>query len=363
MSYLKLQDNGMSYPIRAYGSLGNLRRIMRRNYDSFEDWLNLGNRTVQNQNPLVLLLQQFSVNVEWTPDYLISVIDSTAQSNASLINLTGLYNRGKDHPLSIYPEVNHHTLLVVPFGSPDRAQINGYFTKELSSLIPLFPIYTTDFRQRWDLTKLMDTQTYKADTPIYTIIQIDIYALVIGFYRWLKSGRTVGNSPHAYIANFPLMNCYMQHNELVNFNYLNEKKGFMHIDKAQFSIEPYLGGLDGYTEWKNDILKNEAPRSFTEFIQFNRPSDLLVDQTLMIYPPTYKSLSFMQMSWVWSLASLGMVQKYLAYLKASKGVDGLMMAQLRDYYKNSLSIQLNQIKDQYWETHFSQIWNDTKTYI
>lgn len=363
MSYFKLQNNGLSYPIRAYGALGNLRRIMRRNYDSFEDWLKLGNRTLPNQNPLVLLLKQFSVNVEWTPDYLISMIDATAQSNASLINITSLYNRGKDHPLSVYPETNHHTLLVMPFGKPSSVQINSYFTKELNSLIPLYPIMTTDYKQRWDLMELIDTQTRKAETPISTIVQIDIYALVIGYYRWLKSGREVGNSPHAYIANFPLMNCYMQHNELVNFNYLNEGRKFLSIDKPQFSLEPYLGGIDAYSEWKNDNLNKEPLASFTEFLQINRPTDLLVDQSLMIFPPAYKSLMFMQMRWVWTLASLHMVQKYLAYLKAENSVDGIMMGQLRDYYNNSLNSQTTQIRDDWWKTTFSQIWNDTKTYI
>uniref|UniRef100_A0AAU8KZC3 Virion structural protein n=1 Tax=Pantoea phage Survivor TaxID=3232176 RepID=A0AAU8KZC3_9CAUD len=363
MSNLKLQHNGMNYSMKAYGGLGNLRRIMARNDDSFESWLNLGGRTVQNQNPLVGLLQVFSVNVEWTTDYLINVIDTNAQSLASLMSMTCLYNKGKDHPLSVYPESNHRTLLVVPFGKPDRVQINSYFSSDLNNLVPFYPIYTTDTKQRWDLTELMDTQDRKAETPIHTIIQIDIYALVIGFYRWLKSGREYGNSPHGYIANFPLMNCYLYHNELVNFNYLNSRENSIYISKGEFALEPYAGNLKDYTDHKNRAMLTEPMKSYTEFIQINQPVNIAVDQYKMIFPDTYKSLMFMQLSWVWTFPALGMAEKYLAYNKAIGTVDGVFMAALRDYYKESFQAQVNQIKDQNWATKFTQLHNDVKTFI
>ena len=363
MSYLKLQHNGLSYPVKQYGGLTNLRRTMARNDDSFESWLNLANRTIRNQNPLVLFLQQFSVNVEWNLDYLINMIDLQAQTNASLLNFTCLYNKGKDHPLSVYPESNHRTLLVVPFGKPDRVQIDGYSNNELNTLVPFYPIYTTDMNQRWDLMEVIDTQEYRAQTPINTIIQIDPYALVIGYWRWLKSNREYGNSPHAYIANFPLMNCYLYHNELVNFNYLNEHDGDMQIRKGQFSIEPYLGELKYYTQHKNTQMSNEKLKSFTEFVQNNISVNISVDLNKMVFPNAYRSLSFTQMNWVWSMASLGMVQKYLAYKKATGAVDGQIDSQLRDYFLNSYQAQANQIKDNNWAMHFHQLWNDTKTYV
>lgn len=364
MSYLKLQHNGLSYPVRAYGGLGNLRRTMARNDDSFEGWLNQGNRTIRNQNPLVLFLQQFSVNVEWNLDYLITMIDLQAQTSASLLNLTCLYNKGKDHALSIYPESNHRTLLVVPFGKPDRVQIDGYSNNELNTLVPFYPIFTTDTIQRWDLTEVIDSQEYRAPTVINTIIQIDVYALVIGYWRWLKSNREYGNSPHAYIANFPLMNCYMYHNELVNLNYLNEHIGDMKIRKPPFTIEPYLNELKFYTQWKHESMGNEKLKSFTEFVQWNECTNISVDLSKMIFPNALRSLSFSQMNWVWTLASLGMVQKYLAYKKATGAVDGQIDSQMRDYFLNSYQGQANQIKDSSWQTLFHQLWNDTKnTYI
>lgn len=363
MSYLKLQHNGLSYPVRTYGGLNNLRRTMARNDDSFESWLNLANRTIRNQNPLVLLLQQFSVNVEWSLDYLINVIDFQAQSAASILNITSLYNRGKDHPLSVYPETNHRTLLVLPFGKPDRVQINGYADNELNTLVPFYPIFTTDTNQRWDLMEIIDTQERKASHPINTIIQIDIYALVIGYWRWLKSNREYGNSPHAYIANFPMMNCYLYHNELVNFNYLNEHHENIEVRKGGFTIEAYATELKYYTKFKNENMSNEPMKSFTEFYQINAGVNISVDLSKMIFPQVYKSLSFSQMSWVWSLASLGMVQRYMMYKKATGAVDGQIDSQLRDYFLNSYQAQANQIKDQNWQVLFHQLWHDTKTFV
>lgn len=364
MSYFKLTNNGIRIGVREYSALGNLRRIVARDTQSFSDYIDLGNRTIQNQNPLVLLLQQFSVDVEWTPDYLISMIGSKAQSAASILDLTSLYNRGKNFTEVVYPESNHNTLLVVPFGEPSRDKINSYFKDSLNSLVPLYPIYTTDTLQRWDIMPMIDSQSYKAPTELYTIVNIDIYALVIGYYRWLKRGVNVGNSPHAYIANFPLMNCYVYHNELVNYNYLNGQGDKLSIDKGAFTLEPYKTQLGDYTEYKHRYCLGNVLKSFTQFFEVNQTVNPFVDQNKMIFPDTYKSLFFVQMNWVWSLASLGMVNHYLSYNNFLGSVDGQMKSQLESYFQTtSLQSQVGQIKADRWDKHFYDVWKDVKALL
>lgn len=355
MSYFKLSPNGLNYSVREWGTLGNLRRIMARNDDSFERYINLGNRTLPNQNPLVEFLLLFSVNVEWSQGYLINVIDIHLQQYASQINMTSLYNRGKDHVNSLYPESNHHTLLAVPFDKPSASQIDGYFNNEINSLVPLYPIYTTDFKQRWDVIELLDTQDRKAPRDLFTIVQMDAYALIIGFWRWLKSNREVGNSPHAYIANFPLMNLYLYHNELVNFNYLNSNGAKIDVVKGKFTLEPYFTQLTEYTDFKNRYLLSQPMKSFSNFVQVNAVTNITVDQRKMLFPTTGKSMFFVQMSWLWSLAALGMVKHYLEYSNFVGSVDGLMKADLALYYKVSLSTQTNQIKSDVWKEHFTMV--------
>lgn len=361
MSYLKLQPNGLNYAIKAYPGLVNLERIMARNDDRFFNYINLGNRTVPNQNPLVQFLQSFSVNPEWSNEYLVEEIHSRSQQIASLVDLTSLYSKGENHVEAIYPESNHNTLLVVPFGSPSPSQINAYFSIPLDELVPLYPIYTTDTVQRWDIMDLINTQSYKADSSIFTIVNVDIYALIIGFYRWLQRGGDWGNSPHGYIANFPLMNCYIYHNELVNFNYLNGNTSLIDISKGSFSLENYYTQLTEYTDYKDRWMQTNPMQSFTEFVQINKRVNMNVHMNKLVFPDAYKSLYFVQMSWVWSLASLGMVEKYIRYNNLLGSVDGQMKAQLAMYFsKVQLQSQINQIPMSVWKKHFIDIWTLVK---
>ncbi|EBY9764075.1 hypothetical protein D5W64_13260 [Salmonella enterica subsp. enterica serovar Saintpaul] len=355
MSYFKLTPNGLSNPVKEWGTLGNLRRIMARNDDTFDKYVRTNPRTLPNQNPLVQFLLLFSVNVEWTPDYLINVIDLHLNQYASTLDMTSLYKRGNDHIGALYPETNHHTLLVVPFDKPSRQQIDGYFTKEINELVPLYPIYTTDYKQRWDIMELIDTKEYKSDKDLYTIVQVDPYALIIGFYRWLKRGVDIGNSPHGYLAAFPLMNLYLYHNELVNFNYLNSNEEKINVVKGQFNLEPYFIQLKDYTDWKNRYLMSQPMKSFTNFMGVNEVVNIAVDVDKMVYPSAGKSLFFVQMSWVWSIASLGMVKHYLEYNNLLGTVDGKMKADLKLYFQYSVSTQENQIKSLPWRQHFSML--------
>lgn len=358
MSYFKLQPNGLNYGTREYTGLVNLERILSRNEDRFFDYLNQGNRTLPNQNPLVKFLQSLSVNVEWDRDYLINQIHTRAKSIASLMDITSLYNKGKNHINSLYPESNHHTLLVLPFGDASPAQIDACFSKNLDELVPLYPIYTTDTLQRWDIMDLLDTRQLQAPGSIFTIINIDVYALVIGYWRWLKRGVDWGNSPHGYLANFPLANCYLYHNELVNFNYLNGQGELIDISKGNWNLENYYTQLTAYTDHKNRVMLGEPMQSFTEFYQINRRVNPHVDISKMIFPSAHKSLHFVQMSWVWSMASLGLVAKYLRYSNILGSVDGQIKAQLGMYFtKVQLQSQMNQIQDPVWKNHFSGLWN------
>lgn len=362
MSYFKLQPNLLHYGIKQYGGLVNLERIMERNNDRFFNYINLGNRTIENQNPLVQFLQAFSVNVEWDRDYLINQIHSRAQQMASLTDLTCLYSRGKNHIESIYPESNHNTLLVVPFGNPTDSQIDRYFSISLDELVPLYPIYTTDTIQRWDIMDLLDTRSMKAPADIFTIINVDVYALIIGLWRWLQRGIDWGNSAHGYLANFPLMNCYTYHNELVNFNYLNGNAESIDISKGSFNLENYYTQLTEYTDYKNRYLLTSVMQSFTEFAQINKKTNPSVILSKMVYPEAYKSLYFVQMSWIWSLASLGMVEKYIKYNNIMGSVDGQIKSQLNMYFtKVQLQSQIGQIPMPAWKKHFTDVWTQVKS--
>lgn len=361
MSYFRLTNNGLDNGVQEYPSLNNLRRIMDRNSNRFVEYINLGNRALENQNPLVNFMQLFSVNVEWTPEYLINVIKNNVQHYASAVDFTCLYNKGKDHIGSIYPEVNHHTLLAVPFGNPSPEQIDVYFSIPLNELVCFYPIYTTDYIQRWDIMELIDSQSRKNPTDLFTIVQIDPWALLIGYYRWLKSGRKYGNSPHGFLAAYPLMNCYLYHNELVNYNYLNGNQEKINVVKGYFNLEAYFTQLTDYTEYKHKKLLGTVLKSFRHFYSFNRAASPVVDQTTFLFPVMYKSGMFVQLNWVWSLASLGMAKHYLKYMNFVGGVDGTMSNDLDMYFtKVQLQNQLNQIKSDPWKNHFKQVWTELK---
>lgn len=352
MSHLHLKNNGVNYGIAEYGSLGNLRRIMSRNVDNFENYLSVGNRPLPNQNPLVQFLLMFSVDVEWKEDYLINIIDQFVNNYASLCNFTSIYNRGKDQTGSLYPEKNHRTIIVVPYGKPSKEKIKAYFNDELNTLVPLIPIYTTDIIQRWDVIPLIDAIDSKLLNYAFTIVSLDPYSLVIGYWRWLRRNRDLGNSPHSYLMHHPIMNLYMHHNELVGLNYLNGKTANITVQKGRWSLERYTTELKNYCLYKEDYFIGKQLESFTEFFMVNKSTNVTVNIGNMIFPDSLKSSLFPQMKWPWTMAAMSNVEKYLEYTNLYGVVDGPMNGNLKRFFKESVQGIMNQINDGDWAVKF-----------
>lgn len=356
MSYLNLTFNNTNPPVNKYGRINNLKAITERNTQRFIEYGNQSNRVFPNQNPLVKFLLLFSINPEWSKDHLINVIKSKVNQYASQCGFVSLYNKGVNLPLTLFPELNHNTLIVVPYNDASSKPTDHYFEKELNELIPLYTIYTTDNMHRWDITKLLDSSSYQSEDELYSIIQMDPYALIIGFYRWLQLGRKVGNSPHSYLRAFPLHNLYLYHNEYINFNILDPDT-VLKVEKPKWVMENYTNLLKDYTQFKHKHMLTEKMKSFTHYYCYNEPTNPLVHSFDFVFPYFGKSLYFIQLDWVWTLHSLGMVERYLDYNNYLGTVDRELKTALDRFFRFPSQRIFNQFAhNPKWEKLFKELY-------
>lgn len=357
MSHFKLKSNGLQYSVPQYGGLGNLQRIIARNRENYRKYFQLGNRVVPSQHPLVQLLQHFSVDIVSGSESLFNLVELKSRQYASLVNLTSLYNKGKDHLDTVFPESNHHTLFVVPFDNEYGLTIDDLSREKISEQPILSTIFSTSNIQYWDLSKLLDSEIRKSQEDFYTAIQVDVHRLVLSYYYYLtdrvSNDINVGLTPQHFIY-LVLMDYYPVHNETVMLNYTAGDR--IVIQDPPFAFTDYAMDLDKYVTWKKKKLMSDRLRSFTEYMEYH-PT---------LYPNSGpfincgKSQMFIQLGWIYTLAALYWVKPYLSYMDYMGYQDPIIESQLRTFYKLNPAFILNQIKDPYWRNKFHNVHLDLK---
>lgn len=354
---LRLKHNGLQYSVPQYGGLGNLQHIFNRNIENYKRFFSQGNRVVPSQHPLVQLLQHFSVDITSDAESLFNLVELKARQYASLMNITSLYNKGKDHLDTVFPESNHHTLFVLPFDNEYGITIDNLSREKVLELPILSTIFSTSNVQYWDISQLLDSVVRTSNEAFYSAIQIDIHRLVLGYYYYLqervKSDIHVGLTPQHYIF-LVLLDYYPVHNQTILLNYTAGDK--VVIQDPPFAFTDYSVDLTKYVTWKKKKLMSDRLRSFTEYMDYH-PTDYPLSGPFI---PSGKSLMFVQLGWIYTLAVLYWIKPYLDYMDYMGYQDPVIESQLRTFYKMNPAFILNQIKDPYWKNKFNNVYLDLK---
>lgn len=362
MHSLKLPINNIDYPVVEYYGGRNLNITFGVNNERMIQYSLSTNWLLDNQNPLVSFLKNLSLDINQSNEYLYNAIASKSYTIASLCKLTSIYSKGKSFNKILFPEPKHETILVIPFGKSIH-DINYYFNTDLKLLNPLTTIYTTDNRIRYSTTRLTDNiNSNKID---FTVVQVDPYALAIGYIRYCKDKINSNDlstlTPNFYLSTLPLANFYKQHNNYVLLNLLNNKN--FEVDGTKWNQVDIKQNLNNYLDFQNYTLSKLSLKSITQYIQ---QLNALPDQFktyLNLNPINGFSSSFIQLSWVYNFAPMQISINYLNLINSINLTDDGLHSYLRKYLNYNVNTLTNNIPDVSWNMEYRRLFNELKSLV
>lgn len=360
--FLLTAGGGTKPGLPLFGKINNLRAIHKRNVEKFKSFYGMGNRVLPNQHPLVQFLLQLSIDPSWTPNVLYDNIVMSSKKIASNVGITSLYNRGKNHPISVYPEENHRTLLIMPFDKDLDAKWKPDEIASIKTTITpaLTPLMTTSKTHYWNLDHLIDGVSRKATEDIYTILELDPFALAFGFYWYLKerikNNINVGLTPHHYVV-LVLMEAYISHNNLTILNLITDNDNVT-VQQSGFAMEQYQHLQNEQIKWARSILLSERIKSAGEWVNVCDGSFDDARNHKALFPTRSESVMFVQLGWVYTLCSLYWTSSYLFFMDFMGSFDPTVTSKLKTFYKIPMNFNTNQIKDPYWNSFYSNVWKN-----
>lgn len=363
MSCFLLKKDNITYSKVDYGSINNIRRPVLINNIKSNDYISVGNLTLPNQHPLVKFMVMFSINPEWEFEYLVNYITANVDNYSSQLGFTSIYNKGKSFTNILFPEDKHHTLITIPFDFKPNS-IESYLDNRIEDLVPFYTIYSTDTKQRLDIKAIINSEkaSYQNKINTYTIVQVDYYALLIGYWRYLKerdlADRNLGLSPHAYLMNFPIVNFYRYHSEYININYLHDFN--IEVDNPIWDAVNIKDELEKYIVNRAGVFQTRRLKSINHLFYNMELVNPFVNKDKMLFPNIGSSASYTQMSWIYNFHSLHMANIYMEYQEQVGYRDDSFVSLLEKFFRFPLQTIINNIKDPNWKNHFNTIYKDAE---
>lgn len=342
--------------------LGSLRAAMDRNWKNCFDYYTQGNFVLPNQNPLVQFLIQLSINPDWTAEELEIQLTMNIKRVASQVGFTSIYNRGKDHTGSVFPEDNHRTLIVVPFEEDFDWQEDKETDYEFRPV--LRTIMSTGVKHYWNPVELIDGIKRTSIEDIYTVLELQPYRFANDYWNYLRArrnaGRNIGQSPHHFVI-YALLTAYMQYNATIMLNLVSEDCA-PQIQSTDFALEPYVHKLNSYTEWLNHILMINGVKHMGEYSALIKSPFSDYGPLSGVVPVRSKSIMFVQLAWAYTMSNLYWMEGFLGFQEFLGREDGVELAALRTFFKVNPAFDLNQIKNELWKKKYKEIYESVKKY-
>lgn len=364
MYFLNFKNNNVSYPLTLYGKLNYLTELFERNYLKLLEYIEKGNWVAPNQNVLVQFLVNMDVSLDWDDEYIYNYIGTKYKTVASTLGITSVFKKGKDHIKSVFPENDHHSHIFIPFGNSEYSFNEYFYELPYETLLPLKPIFTTDTKQRWNTNDL--TSNVVTSGSNYTIIQLDPYALVIGYVRYcrerIKEDKLVGLTPHSYIMRYPLANFYYLHNLLVSMNYCLEGLSGYEIKEGKWNLVNYDRWIKEYALYIKYSMSKFNPRSIYHFININSTlNDNILNKS--IYPFMGMSESFPHLGLLYTFNAMNISIHYDRYCKYVGKTDGSFLTMVKKFLRNDIKYLSGNITDPIWNKLFIDMFKDLKKQI
>lgn len=298
------------YPKTRFADLGNLRRQTEYNRNTFINFVRSQPYNLENEHVLVGLLQQLSINAEWDLQYVISWARFRAYTLCTMFKITSLGHVGQALSNGFYREnVREHWCLI----ENDRQYDDSVALEHLS---PVVPLCSTVTKHSYTHT-MMRSERVSNSVDQVAVIGVDIVELAIGWWLYQRLELDSGTGIHAYIAQFPLVDAQLIHNQLAVINVLYEHvlhneplDELIRTDHVVFNVMNERRLLTLYLQ---HLVKFYSNRRLANFEHFLRVFDSIYPQPYFNYIRAGKNANFAQTSWVWEPALMKLHSLYLHF--------------------------------------------------
>lgn len=360
MVNLIFKPKDINYSLLLYGKRDYLIRLYQINYNKQLRYIENGNWVLPNQNKLVQFIVSFGIDLQWDDDYIYNYIKSNYSRVGSLMGFTSLYNRGESFKNILFPESNHETLIVLPFNT--GRDKDYYFETKLEDLVYLKTLYTTDLRQRWDIT-LLTSENKPTIQNNYTIVELDPFALLIGYVRYIRdrisNDRILGLTPHSFVTKYPIANFYLQHNFIVNLNYINSETIPFDTDKPKWNMIPYERWVKEMSQFLYYSISSQSIKNLLHYLNtITQLNSNLINQS--IFPDNKLSIKFTQLVWVYEYNTMNLSVMYLRYLKFLGKTDEEFSSLIKSFLIGDVRSLTRPINNVLWRNHYIGLFMELK---
>ena len=210
------EDISRKYPRSNFSDLGNLHRVTEFNRKDYRAYVDRSSFHLEDQNKLVGLLRHLMIDPEWS---LQEVVDNTrfrANSLCTIFHITSINRIGFAEVDGFYRRnVREHWVLLDGFTDYDES------TLKLEDLRAIIPLYSTVLDRGYKHT-VEKSQTISNDIKDVAIIGLDMVALAVGWWLFMREKREVNTGPASYVCMYPLYHATLYQNQLAVINILYE---------------------------------------------------------------------------------------------------------------------------------------------
>lgn len=300
---------GFQYAKSNFTDLQNLQRQTEYNRKDFREYVSRNPFNIENEHVLVGLLQQLSINVEWTLDFVVEYTKLRANSLCTLFKIINPNSVGGLVPAGFYREgVNELWTLV----ENTRIYKEGFI--DLDKLQAVIPLYSTVLNRGYK-HPVLRSKTGTRDKE-FAIIGVDLVELAVGWWAYMKLDRERDTGISAYVCQYPMVNAQLVHNQMSVINilyefFINEKplSDLIETDTVSFNT---LGEerllklyLNFFINWSTGRTLEDLNHLLSQYQSLYR-----VDYTNFVRAGKFGLMA--QTCWVWELPILKIYALYLS---------------------------------------------------
>lgn len=297
------------YPTLRFTDLANMRRQTEYNRKAFIGWVRQQPFNVENENLLVGLLQQLSINAGWDLEYVVGYTRFRAYSLCTLFKITSLHQVGVAHKDGFYRNnAREHWCLI------ENTKTYSEDTLSIDELRPVIPLCSTVTQHGYSHPLTRD----KADNSTVgdlAIMGVDLVELAVGWWLYQRMGMEKDGGPGAYIAQYPFVQAQLIHNQLSVINILYEHlihsvpiNKLISFDSVIFTTVSEKREFVKYIEFLVNFYKNRRLESFEHFLV---AIDSIYAQPYFNYVSAGRAALFSQTQWIWEPPILKLYSIYL----------------------------------------------------
>lgn len=308
------------YPMKGFTGISNLRRIVNFNQKSFRDYLDLNPFNLENQHPLVGLLQQLTIDPAWDLDYVIKWTQFKAYSLCTLFNINSMSGVGGVVKNGVYGRG-----CVELWGLIENDKVYDSTTLRFENLRPVVPIYSTIIERGYKLILETTSSTDTRYKDNVALVGINLVELAIGWWMWMNDETKQGTGIHHYLCMWPLYTATLIHNQGVTVNWLYEffvkgksTSGMFDVEQVKFTTLSESKLLKEWFVFKADFLTS---RTLVNIGHLIKSIDTLSNGNYFNYEDGGNAKYFVQTSWFWQPAVIKWYSVYMTLFNIMNAPD------------------------------------------